>query len=141
MTKTEIGKESKMTNDSLIIKALGVKSKKLSSYDVIREVENLFESWGSPLGAYHKELLHREWAGEYGRLPFEAYKWQGMDGTQKNFLWRLSVIPLGIWLLILFLNIPFMWIFLGRAYYKSDPKKRTVSGFTINWIDKCFDRR
>ena len=129
-----------MSNDSIFIKALGVKYKELSSYEVTREVEKLFESHGCPLGPYQKEVLNSDWAGEYGMLPFEAYEWVGMKNKQDNILCRLSAIPLVIWLLLLILSIPFKWILTGVPYYKTNPNKKSIGTFTINWIDKCFDR-
>ena len=130
-----------MKHDGFIMKALGVKYKELSNYAVVKEFEKLFEDWGSPLGAYHNELLHSEWCGEYGRLPFEAYVWSPKEAPKRNILDRLSAIPLVVWLALLLLFVPFKWLVTGKASYSPKPDKKGVIAFTVRWIDRCFDRR
>lgn len=128
-----------MEHNSFLAKVLGSNFKELHGYDVIDTIDKVLKSRGTELNTYQKEVLRDEWSGEYGRLPFEAFVW-GRDKEKKvSLLWRLSAIPLGIWLVLLFIFMPVKWLITGSPYYTSKRNKdgkHTVGSFTAAWINK-----
>lgn len=128
-----------MRHNSFLAKVLGSRYKELRGYDVIDYIEKEFKSRGTELTVYQKEVLRDDWSGEYGRLPFEAFEWVGRDDSKPSVLWRLSAIPLGLWLALLFIFMPVKWLLTGNPYYSSKRNKEgklTVGSFTAEWIDK-----
>lgn len=128
-----------MQHDSFLAKLLGSNYSKLYGYEVIDLIDKELKSRGTELNPYQKEVLLGEWSGEYGRLPFEAFVWGRDDERKVSFLWRLSVIPLGIWLALLFLFMPVKWLITGNPFYSSEKNKEgkmTVGSFTSAWINK-----
>lgn len=119
-----------MNHKSFLARVLGGNYKPLSGYDIIKYIDKELKSRGTELGLFQKEILRDAWAGEYGCLPFEAFEWKP-EKKKINILWRLSVIPLCIWMALLFLFSPIKWIFTGKLYYNSG-----IGGFTISWINK-----
>ena len=128
-----------MRHNSFLAKVLGSNFKELHGYDVIDYIEKEFESGGTELTVYQKEVLRGAWSGEYGRLPFDAFVWRRDDDKKVNVLWRLSAIPLGLWLVLLFIFMPVKWLLTGNPYYSSKRNKDgklTVGSFTAEWINK-----
>ena len=128
-----------MEYNSFLAKLLGSNYKKLYGYEVIDLIDKELKSRGTELNPYQKEVLQSEWSGEYGRLPFEAFVWDRDDERKVSLLWRLSAIPLGIWLALLFLFMPVKWLITGSPYYTSKRNKEgkhTVGSFTADWINK-----
>lgn len=124
---------------SFLAKVLGSKYKEIRGYDVIDFIKKELKSRGTELNPYQEGALRDAWSGEYGRLPFQAFMWNGKKEDKLSVLWRLSIIPLGLWLALLFLFIPVKWILTGKPYYDSDPNKDgkfTIGSFTAGWIDK-----
>ncbi len=121
-----------MNHKSFLARVLGSNYKTLSGYDVIKYIDKELKSRGTELGLFQKEVLRDAWAGEYGRLPFEAFERKKPEEKKINILWRLSIIPLGVWMALLFLFIPVKWIFTGKPYYD----KGEISLITISWINK-----
>ena len=128
-----------MRHNSFLAKVLGSNYKELHGYEVIDLIDEELKSRGTELNVYQKEVLRGAWSGEYGRLPFEAFVW-GRDKEKKvNVLWRLSAIPLGLWLALLFIFMPVKWLLTGSPYYSSKRNKEgkvTVGSFTADWINK-----
>lgn len=129
-----------MRHNSFLAKVLGFNHRKLYGYEVIDLIDNVFKSRGTELNTYQKEVLRGEWSGEYGRLPFDAFVWNDKDDEYKpNVLWRLSAIPLGLWLALLLIFMPVKWLLTGNPYYSSKRNKEgklTVGSFTAEWINK-----
>lgn len=128
-----------MQHNSFLAKLLGSNYNKLRGYEVIDLIEEELKSRGTGLNDYQKEVLRDKWSGEYGRLPFEAFVFGRDDEKKVSFLWRLSAIPLGIWLALLFLFMPIKWLITGNPFYSSQKNKEgkmTVGSFTSEWINK-----
>ena len=125
-----------MDHKSFLARVLGSNYKTLSGYDIIKYIDKELKSRGTELGLFQKEVLRDAWAGEYGCLPFEAFEWKAPEGKKINILWRLSIIPLGIWIVLLFLFIPVKWVFTGKPHYGGGK----IGKFTAGWIDKVCGR-
>ena len=125
-----------MDHKSFLARVLGSNYKTLSGYDIIKYIDKELKSRGTELGLFQKEVLRDAWAGEYGCLPFEAFEWKAPEGKKINILWRLSIIPLGIWIVLLFLFIPVKWVFTGKSHYGGGK----IGKFTAGWIDKVCGR-
>ena len=121
-----------MYQKSFLARVLGSNYKKLSGYDIIHEIQNALEARGTELGPFQREVLRDAWSGEYGHLPFEAFVWDKDDDKKTSVLWRLSALPLGLWLVLLFAFIPVKWVLTGIASYQGGK----VAKFTASWIDK-----
>ena len=127
-----------MNDKNFVLRALGYNYTRLSDYKIVDSVEKVFAEWDCPLTPRQKECLRREWCGEYGRVPFRAYDWGKEPDVKNNIWWRLSVVPLIIWLILLVAVIPFKWLVTGKATYKNSPNKKTIAGVTMNWFYRCF---
>lgn len=128
-----------MEHNSFLAKLLGSNYNKLYGYEVIDLIDKELKSRGTELNDYQKEVLRSGWSGEYGRLPFEAFVWGRDDDRKVSLLWRLSAIPLGIWLALLIIFMPVKWLITGSPYYttkRNKEGKHTVGSFTADWIDK-----
>ena len=121
-----------MYQKSFLARVLGSDYKTLRGYDIIDYIEKEFNRRGTELGPFQREVLRDAWAGEYGRLPFEAFVWDKDDDKKTSVLWRLSALPLGLWLVLLFAFIPVKWVLTGSASYQGGK----VAKFTASWIDK-----
>lgn len=121
-----------MYQKSFLARVLGSNYKKLSGYDIIHEIQNALEARGTELGPFQREVLRDAWSGEYGRLPFEAFVWNKAEKESVSVLWRLSALPLGLWIVLLIAFIPFKWVLTGSANYHG----KKVGKFTASWIDK-----
>ena len=133
-----------MEHKSFLAKVLGSNFREIRGYEVMKFLEELFESRGTELTVYQKEVLRDEWSGTYGNLPFQAFVWDNKDTGKSTVLWRLSAIPLGLWLVLLILFMPVKWIFTGTPYYRSKRNKDgkpTVGSFTAEWIDKVKNKK
>ena len=121
-----------MYQKSFLARVLGSDYKALRGYDIINYIENELKRRGTELNLFQKEMLSDAWAGEYGRLPFEAFVWNKRHDKKVNVLWRLSALPLGLWLVLLFAFIPVKWVLTGSANYHGNK----IAKFTASWIDK-----
>lgn len=120
-----------MYQKSFLAKVLGSNYKTLNGNDVIDYIDKALKTRGTELNPYQKEVLLGVWAGEYGRLPFEAFERKSQK-ENASFMWRLSAVPLGLWLTMLFIFIPVKWVITGKPYYSGGK----ISQFTASWIDK-----
>lgn len=123
---------------SFLAKVLGSDYREIYGYEVINFIEKELEARGTKLNKYQKEALRDGWAGEYGRPPFNAFVWNE-EKKRPGVLWRLSAIPLGVWLFLLIAFMPLKWLLTGKRYYAFDRNadgRQTIGGFTASWIDK-----
>ena len=130
-----------MYHKSFLAKVLGSDFKELKGYEVIDLIDKELKSRGDELTDNQKSILGQRWAGEYGWLPFEAFGWVKDDERpgKPSPLWRLSAIPLGVWMLLLYLFMPIKWLITGVPYYRSKRNKEgkpTIGSITAEWIDK-----
>lgn len=128
-----------MHYNSFLAEVLGSRYKEVRGYEVIDFIKKELKSHGSELRPNQEEALRNGWSGEHGRLPFQAFMYCGKKDNKLSVLWRLTIIPLGLWIVLLYLSIPFKWILTGKPYYDSDPdkdEKFTIGSFTAKWVDK-----
>lgn len=121
-----------MYQKSFLARILGSDFKSLWGYQVIDYIEDELKARGTSLNTFQKEVLVDAWCGEYGRLPFEAFVRNKDKDEKVNVLWRLSVLPLGLWIGLLIAFIPLKWLLTGRANYHGNK----IGKFTASWIDK-----
>ena len=130
-----------MYHKSFLAKVLGSNFKELGGYDIIDFIDKELKRRGDELTEHQKYALKESWAGLYGRPPFDAFVWKTSkdEDNSPSPLWRLSAIPLGVWLLLLYIFIPIKWLITGKPYYSSKRNKEgklTIGSFTASWIDK-----
>lgn len=103
------------------------KYKRLSGYDVVKQIEAFFEENDAPLNDRQKYLLKREWGddrGNYGdlNLPFQAYEWEKVK-YQINPIARLTFPIFILCIIILTVAIrPIHWILTGSWWFKDSWK-------------------